>query len=422
VHEADTDSSPTLRLVESRLEDLVRRAEFAFFPDEAGQLRKLEDLSDGQRSLFHIALTAATLEIEHDAIALPAEESVFEQEKLRRTHLTLLAIEEPENSLSPFFLSRIMTQAREMGGMASAQVIISSHSPSILGRIEPQEVRYCRLDRPSRSSSVRRLTLPASDSEAGRYVRLAVRAYPELYFARFAVLAEGDSERIVIPKIAEASGLSLDPSFVPIVPLGGRFVTHFWRLLHDLQIPYATLLDLDLGRKHGGAATIKRVVADLRAIGNDMSTNTAVIFGDIDPDDMDDIDDADLLEEDQNHPWLKALREENVFFSAPIDLDFLMLCAFGTAYQKPRPGGIGPRSDADSIAAKKSTTLKTGGNPELYDDGWDDRFVWYPYLFLSQSKPETHMAALSEIPVAELADPPSDIKYLIEHVRKALTV
>ncbi len=101
--------------METKFEELVRRAEFAFSPDEAGQERALADLSDGQRSLFHIALTAATLEVEQDAFAQPAHESCFDQEKLRRTSLTFLAIEEPENSLSPFFLSRIVAQAREIG-------------------------------------------------------------------------------------------------------------------------------------------------------------------------------------------------------------------------------------------------------------------------------------------------------------------
>lgn len=51
----------------------------------------------------------------------------------------MLAIEEPENSLSPFFLSRIMAQAREIGALPSAQVVLSSHSASILGRVEPEE-------------------------------------------------------------------------------------------------------------------------------------------------------------------------------------------------------------------------------------------------------------------------------------------
>jgi len=219
VHEADTDTTPALRLVESRFEEMVRKAEFVFSPDEAGQDRALADLSDGQRSLFHIALTAATLEVEKDAFAQPPAACSFDQEKLRRTSLTFLAIEEPENSLSPFFLSRIVMLAREIGDLTSAQVALSSHSPAILSRIEPKEVRYFRLDRRQRRASVRRLTLPQDDEEASQYVRLAVKAYPELYFARFAILGEGDSERLLIPRIAEAMGVQLDPSFVPVVPL-----------------------------------------------------------------------------------------------------------------------------------------------------------------------------------------------------------
>jgi hypothetical protein len=73
LYEADTETTPILRLVESRFEEFVRKADFTFRPDEAGQERALADLSDGQRSLFHIALTAATLEVERDAFAKPQD-------------------------------------------------------------------------------------------------------------------------------------------------------------------------------------------------------------------------------------------------------------------------------------------------------------------------------------------------------------
>lgn len=423
LHEADTDTTPVLRLVENRFEELVRKAEFAFYPDEAGQERDLADLSDGQRSLFHIALTAATLEVERDAFALPADESPFDQEKVRRAHLTLLAIEEPENSLSPFFLSRIIIQSREIGALPSAQVAISSHSAAILSRIEPEEVRYFRLDRQSRQSSVRSLTLPVDDLEASQYVRLAVKAYPELYFARFVILGEGDSERIVIPRVAEAMGMQLDPSFVPIVPLGGRYVGHFWNLLADLQIPHATLLDLDLGRTHGGANTVRTVVAALAEIGNDLSENPSVVSGEIDLDEVDDLEHSDLIDGFEDNVWLQALKLEGVYFSDPIDLDFAMLTAFPEAYQHAHPGGRGPREDAASIEQKKSVTLKTGGDPDLFDDSFDDFFKWYPYLFLNRSKPETHLSALSRISEADLQDDaPPELKALVEHVKEALAI
>lgn len=421
VHLGSTDSSPKLRLIESNLDELVKRAEFVFYPDEQERTRRLDELSDGQRSLFHIALTAATLEIERDALAVTPDESVFDQEKLRRVHLTILAIEEPENSLSPFFLARIMTQARAIGTMQGAQVVISSHSASILGRINAEEVRYCRRDADTREATVKRLSLPAATSEAGKYVRLAVQAYPEIYFARFAILAEGDSEAIVLPRVADAMGVALDPSFVPVVPLGGRFVTHFWRLLTDLQIPYATLLDLDLGRAHGGAKAIKYAVEQLKQIGNDLSHNKLVEDGEIDLDAIDDIDEEELLAQDQNHPWLKALRRERVYFSSPIDLDFAMLSLFSDAYAKPRIGGTGPRDSAKAIDEKKKVTLKTGGKPDLYDENWDDEFKWYPYLFLGDSKPEAHLRALSEIKKNKLAEnAPIELRYLVSRIKKRL--
>ena len=421
VHEADTDSKPRLRLIENRFEELVRKAEFTFTPDEEGQERRLSELSDGQRSLFHIALTAATLETEREAFALPADDSSFEQDKLRRVHLTILAIEEPENSLSPFFLSRIVKQAREIGALPSAQVLISSHSPAILSRIEPEEVRYFRMDRSARCSSIRELTLPEDGNEASVYVRLAVKAYPELYFARFVILGEGDSERVVIPKIAEEMGVALDPSFVPVVPLGGRFVAHFWRLLNDLEIPHATLLDLDLGRRHGGANAMRSCLENLAAIGNDFRNNNQYLLGDVDPDEADQLTDQQLLSRNVRNNWLHAFREEDVFFSYPIDLDFAMLLAFPIAYQVANPGGNGPQSSATAIQAKKSTTLKTGGNPALYTAHYDDAFKWYPYLFLSSSKPETHLAAFSRIPDGDVAtSAPHELRALIEHVKHKL--
>ncbi len=421
VYAADTYTTPILRLVERRFEEFVRKADFAFFPDEAGQERSSADLSDGQRSLFYIALTAATLEVESEALSLPQDESAFDQDKLHRVHLTLLAIEEPENSLSPFFLSRIIAQARDIGALDTAQVVLSSHSAAILSRIEPEEVRYFRLDHESRESSVHKLTLPAEDADASKYVRLAVRSYPELYFARFVILAEGDSEQLVIPRIAEAMDISLDPSFVPIVPLGGRYCRHFWTLLSDLEIPYATLLDSDIGRAHGGANIIRTVVEDLKAIGVDLNDNNKAIAGDIDPDAVDDLEDGDLWLDYEENDWVQALEDEGVFFSDPLDLDFAMLEAFPDAYQNPNPGGRGPRTSTKAIENAKAATLKTGGNATLYEDDYDEEFKWYPYLFLGRSKPETHLAALTRITDEQLSEKaPEPLKSLIEHVKEAL--
>ena len=53
-------------------------------------------------------------------------------------------------------------------------------------------------------------------------------------------------ERIVLPRLAEADGFLVDPSFVAIAPLGGRHVQHFWRLLKGAS-KFRSQLLLDLG-------------------------------------------------------------------------------------------------------------------------------------------------------------------------------
>lgn len=430
VHSADTDTEPMMRLVEGRFEVLMRQTEIRFRPDEAGLERDLDRLSDGQKSLFQIALTAATLEVEQDAAALALADCPFDQSKLRRVPLTLLAIEEPENSLSPFFLSRIMTLADEIGGMDTAQVLLASHSASILSRIKPESIRYFRQDRATKSTTVRALSLPPEEDEANAYVRLAVRAYPELYFARFVVLAEGDSEQIVLPKLAEAQGVNLDRSFVPIVPLGGRHVAHFWRLLNALDIPHATLLDLDLGRQHGGAKTVQSIATKLQALDIDIADSQAAMKGDIDPDDLDGLTNEDFdvdFDEDEEGKvgaaWIIALREYGVFFSEPLDLDFTMLMQFPDAYMRPRPNGHGPDTSASAIPKRKKTTLKKKGDPTLYPEKYNELFCWYPYLFSQKSKPETHLVALARLEndvETIVEDTPSELDELISYVSNRL--
>jgi len=96
-----------------------------------------------------------------------------------------------------------------------------------------------------------------------------------------------------------------------------------------------------------------------------------------------------------------------------------MLRAFPDAYKHPNPRGRGPRDS--SISNNKAVTLKTGGSPELYNNDYDDEFKWYPYLFLSRSKPETHIAALACIKDSELAqNAPPELRALVEHVKKTL--
>ncbi|WP_418139035.1 ATP-dependent endonuclease [Marinomonas sp. RS-M-Aa-14] len=267
LHSAGTDSTPKFRPVDLRFEEFIRKVEVLLHPDESGRDRSIGELSDGQSSLFHIAMTSATLDVETEILAQPESED-FLGADLHLPSLTILALEEPENNLAPYYLSRIISQISSLVHGLRAQAVLSSHSPSILARIQPTQVRHFRLATESKTTVVRQLTLPEEENEAAKYIQQAVRAYPELYFARVVVLGEGASEEVILPAISEAMGIPIDKSFVAMVPLGGRHVNHMWRLLTDLQIPFITLLDLDWGRHGGGWGRIKNAVAKLIEYGN----------------------------------------------------------------------------------------------------------------------------------------------------------
>jgi putative ATP-dependent endonuclease of OLD family len=247
LHDEKTDTDPALALTSQRFEEVVARIQVLFQQGPAAIERGLDALSDGQQSLFYFALAAAVFDLERDAVG--GKIKGFRPDELRIPALSIFAIEEPENHLSPYYLARIVQQVRSIIAGNTGQAFITSHSPAVLSRVNPEEVRYCRCDEKTRVTSVKAVKFPENDEEAVKFIRGAMLAFPELYFARFVVLVEGDSERIVLPRLAEADGLLVDPSFVAIVPLGGRHVQYFWKLLNGLSIPFATLLDLDLGRR-----------------------------------------------------------------------------------------------------------------------------------------------------------------------------
>jgi putative ATP-dependent endonuclease of OLD family len=290
----------------------------------------------------------------------------------------------------------------------------------VLSRVEPREVRYCRCDPTTRVSAIKSIRIPAGATEAAKFVRGALVAYPELYFARFVLLVEGDSERIVLPRLAEALDLLVDPAFVAIVPLGGRHVQHFWRLLSDLEIPYATLLDLDVGRDGGGFGRVKTTIENLIAIGTPKAELLKTENGYL--------TDAKFAEmhtwtEITYLPaWVNVLKTYGVFFSEPLDLDLLMLEAFPDAYAATILTGGGPRTSVDKAAEAVLGTAGPGLEHYVgpYDKG-ADLLPAYRYHFLTRSKPATHLSALAHIPPADLkTNMPPIIVEVLAHLSKFL--
>jgi len=418
LHDEETDTDPSLTLVSKRFEEVVAQIQVMFQHGPAKIERGLDVLSDGQQSLFYFALAAAVFDLERDAVA--AKIKGFRAEELRIPALSIFGIEEPENHLSPYYLSRIVTQVRSIVGGNAAQAIITSHSPSVLSRIEPTEVRYCRCDPDTRASTLRTIELPSGATEAAKFIRGALLACPELYFARFVVLVEGDSERIVIPRLAQAEGLTLDPSFVAIVPIGGRHVQYFWKLLNNLSIPHATLLDLDLGRKDGGYGRVSNSLKELVAGGEDQD---ALLKGKdfvVDPDKMKGWDSSEWS---TLKTWVNVLEPYGVFYSAPLDLDMEMLAAFPDAYKAIIPKGGGPSLTPDEAV---EVVLGKGGNgiadyKATEFSSYKARMPAYRYHFLTRSKPATHIEALAHLDDKAIKKGMPEIyRRLIKHIDENL--
>lgn len=437
VHDVADFQKPRLRAAESKLPEVIRGLSFVFSTLVAESDLPVARMSEGLKSLFYLTLVTAVFEYQHK-LAGAGPKAVNKGDEQRDETppppvplLTIFAVEEPENHVAPHYLARIMDVLQRQAKHPAGQVILTSHSASILSRVAPRDVRHFRLDVPSLTTCVRQVDLPASDDEAFVYVNEAVRAYPELYFARFVVLCEGDSEQIVLPRIGKLLGTPMDRNLVSVVPLGGRHVNHFWKLLSGLKIPFCTLGDLDWGRRTGGWDRIVHLLSELLINGADSAEllvnsdgtvlaatdwqEALVTQGNVDP--------------DRIYHWLSQLQKFGVFLSSPLDVDWLMLQAFTTEYQTLDANQNGPQlpdpseEEGKLYAARleKASIRIFGerGSSAGYPDG--ELFPWYSYLFLDRSKPRTHFASVNRITKERLEQQlPQALKDLIAQIQKHL--
>lgn len=359
---------------------MLKQVSVRFSPGHGTPSVDFERLSDGQQSLLYISLVLAAHAV--DVAALADEESPFDLARLRPAAFTLLAVEEPENSLSPQYLGRVIQSLRDLEEDSGGQAIVATHSPAILRRATPDLIRHLRLDA-DRTTQVSQIVLPDEAGEAGKFVRQAVMAYPEVYFAKLVVLGEGDSEDIVLHRLLSAMGIEADASSICVAPLGGRHVNHFWRLLSSLRVPYVTLLDLDYGRFGGGWGRIKVAHGYLREFpnGNQVRTDAEVKAL---PGWKESCRGEAFLEE------VRFLRRAGVFLSSPIDLDFIMIRSFPEAYGASEH----PLEDGDDLM---TAVLGKSGIASHYGPRTKSYFQDYHRLFKLGSKPVAHLQALANL-------------------------
>ncbi|MDE9959849.1 AAA family ATPase [Staphylococcus pseudintermedius] len=398
--------------------EFLKNTEILFDPDIDGDSVKVNNLGDGLKSLFYITLVSTLLEIEN------------KQEKDDKPLLNILAIEEPENHISQHLLGRIVRNLKEISKKDNAQVILSSHNSSIIGKVDPEYIRHLQIQ--NSESIVNNITLPEKKDDAHTYIKEAVKAYPDLYFSKLVILGEGDSEEIVLPKLLSADNIYLDDFNISVVPLGGRYVNHMWKLLNDLSIPHVTLLDLDRERGGGDWGRIKYVLKQLNENNRcseqlrtveltSCNTNHTYSMEEIEKFHIKNSNNLQLL-----NTWIKKLEKEDVFFSYPLDLDFTMLMSFQEEYQNTMERGPQIPKDSNSTEydekLKKSiqATLKNEkAIAETYSEDEKELMIWYNSLFLGRGKTSTHIAALKDLDETEIIEnAPSELLRLIQRVKE----
>lgn len=384
LHKGSFFADPKITFVASEIEALLRHLSVSFSPGHDEELVDFSRLSDGQKSMLYLSLVLSSQSIGRAVLA--GEDDTFDPNKLRPPVFTIVALEEPENSLSPHYLGRIVNALVTMAGNEDAQALIATHAPSMLRRVNPRHIRYLRLtsERVTKTTSIR---LPKITDEAHKFVREAVQAYPEIYFSRLVILGEGDSEEIVLPRILRAKGIPVDESAVTVAPLGGRHVNHFWRLLSALKIPYLTLLDLDVARHQGGWGRIKYVNDQLGeyAPAKTLPSNYGIPAW----------NDAKQKIRGYLH-YLGELEKRDVFFSYPLDLDFAMLLSF--------PDEYGVTFNPPNEATVKAVLGNSHFDTEQYDGNERTLFGTYHKRFKLGSKPAAHIDALAQLSDEELLD------------------
>lgn len=380
------------------LKKLIKQVDFTFTSKNNENDFSIQELSDGIKSLFYISNIASLLNIENEL----SNDSGLD---LIKPDLTIFALEEPENHISPHLLGKLMNEITRLSKLPNTQVLLTSHSPSIVKRVEPEDIRYFHLR--NLATEVKKLNLPKAPKDAYKYVKQAIYLYPELYFSKLVILGEGESEEIIIRRILQAE--KIDDSSISIVPLGGRFISNIWRLLESLDIEHITLLDMDNERQGGGPGRIDYIIGELSKYNNNqklekiMQENNICKNSDLG-------DQRSCLEK-----IVRELEEFDVFYSFPLDIDFMMLNSFPEVYKKqgnPRLCFGENNKDNERIInrtlKKENSTNKTSERGNSYSDSEKQLMPYYNTIFLGNGKPVNHFLALSNLSDEELINAISD--------------
>ncbi|MDN6873699.1 ATP-dependent endonuclease [Pseudomonas citronellolis] len=188
--------------------------------------------------------------------------------KATRPATHLIFVEEPEAHLHPqmqeVFISQLNAAIRKLSASYpeetawNVQFIITTHSPHVANAASFEAVRYFLNESP-RQTNARQTKVkdfkkgmssisPDDQNFLHQYMTLTKC---DLYFADKAIMVEGTTERLLMPRLCELVDRSLDDKhklarqYVTCVEVGGAYAHIFYPLLDFLELKTLVVTDLD---------------------------------------------------------------------------------------------------------------------------------------------------------------------------------
>lgn len=164
----------------------------------------------------------------------------------------LLCVEEPEVFIHPHGIRYLGDLLRKISADNKTQVIVSSHSPTLVATFDPQEI--VRIDKADGATKI--FQPPTGVLSNEHFKRFVNSENAEMFFSDKVILVEGDTEKQLLPVLGRLTLVNennnndcycdFDKANIGIIKLDGKEnLINFIKILEAFKIPYLALLDND---------------------------------------------------------------------------------------------------------------------------------------------------------------------------------